>query len=124
MCLLLPQSYLADIFRENPFSGNFVDASSKKIFKIDFFRFFQKCIKLSVDVIYGLETHFKHFLAEFPAIFDDLFIILTKFKKIEILKKIHFLRFFAKIQFSENYRFGYKKASKIQKFFRIKKYGP
>ena len=33
---------------------------------------------------------------------------------------MHLLRFFAKIQFSENYRFGYKKASKIEIFLEPK----
>ena len=92
--------------------------------KIDFFRFFQKCSKSCLDIIYGLETSFKHFEGDFDAIFDDLYIIKTHFKKINFSKKMIFLRFFDKIYFSENYRFGYKKASKIQKFFRIKKYGP
>ena len=32
-----------------------------------------------------------------------------------------FLRFFAKIQFSENYNFGYKKAQKIKYFFSERK---
>jgi len=63
-----------------------------------------------------LETGFKHFEGDFYAIFDNLNIIKTNFKKIIFLKKINFLRFFAKIQFSENYRFGYKKASKIEIF--------
>ena len=47
----------------------------KKIFKIDFFRFFQKCAKSCLDIIYGLETSFKHFEGDFDAIFDDLYII-------------------------------------------------
>ena len=55
--------------------------------------------------------------------FDNLN-IKTNFKKIIFLKKMHFLRFFAKIQFSENYRYGYKKASKFEIFFETQKYGP
>jgi len=48
---------------------------AKKNFKIDFFRFFQKCSKSCLDIIYGLETCFKHFEGDFDAIFDDLYII-------------------------------------------------
>ena len=48
---------------------------AKKIFKIDFFRFFQKCSKSCLDIIYGLETCFKHFEGDFDASFDDLYII-------------------------------------------------
>ena len=48
----------------------------EKIFsKIDFFRFFQKCAKLCLDIIYGLETAFKHFEGDIYAIFDELYII-------------------------------------------------
>ena len=54
--------------------------------------------------------------------------IYTSFKfilrKSIFWKKKDFLRFFDKIHFSKNYRFGYKKALKIQFFFRIQKYGP
>jgi len=47
----------------------------KFFFKIDFFRFFQKCAKSCLDITYGLETGFKHFEGDFDAIFDDLYII-------------------------------------------------
>ena len=44
----------------------------KKNWKIDFFRFFQKCFKSCLDIIYGLETGFKHFDGDFYAIFDGV----------------------------------------------------
>ena len=47
----------------------------KKFSKIDFFRFFEKCAKSCLNIIYGLETGFKHFGGDFDAIFDDLYII-------------------------------------------------
>ena len=85
--------------------------------KIDFFRFFQICAKSCLGITYGLETGFKHFEGGFDAIFDDLYIIQTNFKKISFLKKCIFLRFFDKIYFSENYRFGYKKAPNRDFFY-------
>ena len=68
----------------------------KKFQKIDFFRFFEKCAKSYLGIIYGLETGFKHFEGEFDAIFDDLYVIQTNFKKINFLKKMDFSRFFDK----------------------------
>jgi len=47
----------------------------KNFQKIDFFRFFEKCAKSYLNIIYGLETGFKHFGAEFDAIFYDLYVI-------------------------------------------------
>ena len=100
----------------------FICGTKKKLSKIDFFRFFQKCSKSCLNIIYRLETGFKHFEGDFYAIFDKLYIIWTNLEKIDFFKKMHFLRFFAKIQLSENYRFGYKKASKIE--IKTEKYGP
>ena len=50
---------------------------------IDFFDFLknQKCAKSYLNIIYGLETGFKHFGSEF----DAIFMIYTSFKR--ILKK-------------------------------------
>ena len=47
----------------------------KNFQKIDFFRFFEKCSKSYLGIIYGLETEFKHFRGEFDAIFDALYVI-------------------------------------------------
>ena len=47
----------------------------KNFQKIDFFRFFEKCAKSHLNIIYGLETGFEHFGAEFDAIFYDLYVI-------------------------------------------------
>ena len=66
-----------------------------KIFqKIDFFRFFEKCVKSYLGIIYGLETGFKHFGGEFDTIFDDFYVILPNLKQINFLKKNGFFAIF------------------------------
>ena len=68
---------------KNPFSYTFLHLTflillmhvRKNFSKTDFFRFFEKCAKSCLNIIYGLETGFKHFGGDFDAIFDDLYII-------------------------------------------------
>ena len=45
--------------------------------------------------MYGLETHFKHFLDEFSATFDDLFAIGRNLKEIDFSDFCDFLMIFA-----------------------------
>ena len=90
---------------------------------IFFFRFFEKCAKSFLDIIYGLEMGFKPFEGDFYAIFDGIYIIWTNFKKIVFLEKMHFLRFFGQNPNFKKLPFWLQKGIKKLKFFRIQKLG-
>ena len=93
---------------------NLLMHASKKIFKIDFFRFLKYCLKCLLNVIYTLKNVFKRLRGHFPAIFHQIIMFKAIFKNHDFLEKCDFLWF---LRFFDRGSFGCKNAQKLSKNF-------